>query len=126
MLGNSWPIWFMTWWVMWQCRAQSPGLSAMNSMSRVLPTGTRIVPSNCWAEGGIGPASVPRGGGEPVGDEDADAVALDGLDERPVNRAVVAPAPCAEAGRELVAFHLVAEEVDGWTLPWKLVAGSGP
>ena len=37
--GRPWPIWFITWCVMWQCIAQSPGSSATNSMVRVLPTG---------------------------------------------------------------------------------------
>ena len=32
MFGMSWPIWFITWWVMWQCSAQSPGSSATNSI----------------------------------------------------------------------------------------------
>jgi hypothetical protein len=38
MLGKPWPIWSITWWVMWQCMAQSPGSWGTNSITRVLPT----------------------------------------------------------------------------------------
>ena len=56
MFGMPWPIWFITWWVMWQCIAQSPGSSATNSMVRVLPTGTSTVVSGHWARLGDAPA----------------------------------------------------------------------
>ena len=48
----------MTWWVMWQCIAQSPGSSATNSIVRVLPTGTSTVVSGHCADSGIAPPSV--------------------------------------------------------------------
>ena len=40
MFGRSWLIAFIVWCDLWQWKAQSPGLSATNSMSRVAPTGT--------------------------------------------------------------------------------------
>jgi hypothetical protein len=43
---------------MWQCKAQSPGASAVNSTVRVLPVGTSTVVSGQRAPGGIGPPSV--------------------------------------------------------------------
>ena len=58
MFGNSWPIWFMTWCVMWQCIAQSPGLSAVNSTVRVDPTGTSTVVSGQRPASGMTPPSV--------------------------------------------------------------------
>jgi hypothetical protein len=50
--GRPWPIWVMTWWVMWQCIAQSPGSSGTNSITRVLPTGTSTVVSGRCADSG--------------------------------------------------------------------------
>jgi hypothetical protein len=44
-LGALCPIWFIVWWVIWQCSAQSPGLSAINSTVRVCPTATRTAAS---------------------------------------------------------------------------------
>jgi hypothetical protein len=44
---------------LWQWKAQSPGLSAVNSMSRDVPTGTLTLFSGHHAVSGIGPASVP-------------------------------------------------------------------
>ena len=58
MFGPAWPIWFMVWWVMWQCIAQSPGLSATNSKARVVPTGTRTVFWLWRAASGTAPPSI--------------------------------------------------------------------
>ena len=44
--------------LMWQCTAQSPGLSEINSTVRVWPTATRTVDSGHSAASGISPPSV--------------------------------------------------------------------
>ena len=50
---------FMVWCDLWQWTAQSPRLSALNSMARIWPTATSAETSNHWRSGGIQPPSVP-------------------------------------------------------------------
>ena len=57
--GVPWPIWVITWCVMWQCMAQSPGSSATNSIARIWPTATSTVTSGQAAPDGTKPPSVP-------------------------------------------------------------------
>ena len=54
----AWPIWFIPWWLIWQCIGQSPGISGTSSTSRVVPTGTSTVVSGHCPASGIGPPSV--------------------------------------------------------------------
>src|SRR5688500_1777992 len=48
----------MTWCDLWQWDAQSPGLSATNSIARIAPTGTLVVVSGQRALLGTQPPSV--------------------------------------------------------------------
>ena len=57
MVGTLWPIAFMTWCDLWQWNAQSPGLSATNSMARIA-TGTSTVVSGQRTLFGTQPPSV--------------------------------------------------------------------
>ena len=84
----SWPIWFITWWVMWQCSAQSPGSSATNSIVRVVPTGTSTVVSGDARDAGTAPPSVA---------DDLERVAVQ------VDRVVVHRAEVAEADAHALA-----------------------
>ncbi|CAM4126121.1 hypothetical protein ACAN107058_22955 [Paracidovorax anthurii] len=59
MVGTSWPMAPMVWWLLWQCTAQSPGSSAINSICRIWPTAMSVVTSGQRAEGGTVPPSVP-------------------------------------------------------------------
>ena len=59
MVGTSWPMAPMVWWLLWQCMAQSPGSSATNSSWRIWPTAMSVVTSGQRAVGGTGPPSVP-------------------------------------------------------------------
>src|SRR5436305_237063 len=115
MLGMSWPIWFIVWCVMWQWKAQSPGLGALNPILVVvrvvheravlgerelvaerlagLDRPLRQAADAVHAVRDVDPVPVDcRRRREAVRDVDAHAVALDRLDRRPVDLAVVAPA----------------------------------
>ena len=45
MVGTSWPIAFIVWWLLWQWKAQSPSSSARKSICRICPTATSVVTS---------------------------------------------------------------------------------
>jgi len=49
----------MVWWLLWQCMAQSPSSSAMNSICRICPTAMSTVTSGQRDSGRVGPPSVP-------------------------------------------------------------------
>src|SRR3990167_5417878 len=59
MVGTSWPIAFIVWWLLWQWKAQSPSSSARNSTCRICPTATSAVTSCQRVDFGVGPPSVP-------------------------------------------------------------------
>ena len=59
IVGTSWPIAFIVWWLLWQWKAQSPSSSARNSICRIWPTATSVVTSGQRALRGTGPPSVP-------------------------------------------------------------------
>jgi hypothetical protein len=88
MGGMPWPICVITWWVMWQCIAQSPGSSATNSITRVLPTGTSTVVSGQLRR--LGDVAA-------VGRRDLEGVAVQ------VDRVVVHRAEVAEADAHALA-----------------------
>jgi hypothetical protein len=51
--GSPCPICVITWCVMWQCIAQSPGSVGTSSITRVDPTGTSTVVSGRCALSGM-------------------------------------------------------------------------
>jgi hypothetical protein len=59
IVGTSWPIAFIVWWLLWQWKAQSPSSSARKSICRICPTATSVVTSYWRLLFGVGPPSVP-------------------------------------------------------------------
>jgi hypothetical protein len=56
MVGTSWPIAFIVWWLLWQWKAQSPSSSARKSICRIWPTAMSAVTSYWRVLFGVGPA----------------------------------------------------------------------